>query len=271
MDRDLAASATPESTTRDPLAVPACRGGREGLEAPRRGHEVAHPGPPRRRASRPAQPSSFTRSCVRSSGLAGGDQDHLLDEVDAGDQLGYRVLDLQPRVHLEEIEALVLPRDELDGAGRIVADRLGQRDGLLAHFPPRRLVEQRRGGLLDDLLVAALDRAFAPSAEVEAGAVLVAQHLDFDVARVLDEFLDEDAVVAERGLGLRARALEALRHLVGRIGDAHALAAATGGGLDHYRIADLVGDADRLVAVGDLAEMAPAPSRRRPRRRASSR
>jgi hypothetical protein len=30
--------------------------------------------------------------------------------------------------------------------------------------------------------------------------VLVAQHLDLDVARLGDEFLDEDAVVAEGGL-----------------------------------------------------------------------
>ena len=37
--------------------------------------------------------------------LAGRDPDHLLDQVDTGDQLGHRMLDLQPRVHLEEIEA----------------------------------------------------------------------------------------------------------------------------------------------------------------------
>ena len=38
--------------------------------------------------------------------------------------------------------------------------------------------------------------------------------------------------------------------------DAHALAAAAGGGLDHHRIADLVGDAHRLRRVLDHAEMA---------------
>jgi hypothetical protein len=44
--------------------------------------------------------------------------------------------------------------------------------------------------------------------------------------------------------------------LLGRIGDAHALAAAAGRGLDHHRIADLVGDLDGLLGVGDLAEVA---------------
>src|SRR6185312_2673968 len=123
----------------------------------------------------------------------------------AGDELGHRMLDLQPRVHLEEIEALVLAGDELDSAGAVVADRLGERDRLLAHLLAGRRIEERRWRLLDDLLIAALDRAFA-LAEMDDVAVLVAEHLDLDMARIDDEFLDEHAVVAERGLRLRARA-----------------------------------------------------------------
>ena len=41
-----------------------------------------------------------------------------------------------------------------------------------------------------------------------------------------------------------------------RIGDAHALAAAAGRGLDHHRIADLVGDRHRLLRPLDHAEIA---------------
>jgi hypothetical protein len=103
-----------------------------------------------------------------------------------------------------------------------------------------RLVEERRRGLLDDLLVAALDRAFA-LAEIDDVAVLVAQHLDLDVARIGDELLDEDAVVAEGGAASTC-AGEALAPPRRRRGDAHALAAAAGRGLDHHRVADLVGD-----------------------------
>src|SRR4029078_9298010 len=40
--------------------------------------------------------------------------DHLLDQVDAGDELGHGVLDLKPRIHFQEVEALVLPGYELD-------------------------------------------------------------------------------------------------------------------------------------------------------------
>src|SRR5262249_8334322 len=111
--------------------------------------------------------------------LAGGDADHLLDQIDAGHELGHRMLDLQPRVHLEEIEARVLADDELDGAGGIVTDRLGQRDRLRTHGGAGRRVDQRRRGFLDDLLVAALDRAFA-LAEMNNVAVPVADHLDLD-------------------------------------------------------------------------------------------
>src|SRR5690606_41494354 len=53
--------------------------------------------------------------------LAGGDHQLLADQVDAGDHLGDRVLDLDPGVHLDEVEAPVLEQ-ELEGAGAAVAD-----------------------------------------------------------------------------------------------------------------------------------------------------
>src|SRR6185503_19221571 len=49
-------------------------------------------------------------------------------------------------------------------------------------------VQQRRRRLLDDFLVAALDRALA-LAEINHIAVLVAKHLNFDMARIRDELL----------------------------------------------------------------------------------
>ena len=143
--------------------------------------------------------------------LAGGDPDHLLDQIDAGDQFGHRMLDLKPRIHFQEEEALILAGDEFDGAGAVVADGLSERDRLLAHFLARRLVEQRARRFLDDLLIAALDRAFA-LAEIDHVAVLVAQNLDFDVARIGDEFLDEDAVVAETRFRFGAGAGKTVRH-----------------------------------------------------------
>ena len=64
-----------------------------------------------------AQPDMLHVALLERELLAGGDADHLFDEIDAGDQLRHRMLDLQPRVHFQEIKAAVLPGDELHGAG----------------------------------------------------------------------------------------------------------------------------------------------------------
>ena len=55
-----------------------------------------------------------------------------------GDHLGDRMLDLQPGVHLEEVERAVLVEQELDRAGVRVADRARDRGGGVSH-PPAQL------------------------------------------------------------------------------------------------------------------------------------
>ncbi|MCY1296405.1 hypothetical protein D9M70_457910 [compost metagenome] len=106
------------------------------------------------------------------------------------------MLHLQAGVHLQEVEVALAVDNEFHGAGGVVADGLGKCDCLFAHGLAGLGVEERRGCLLDDLLVAALDRAFA-LAEIERVAILVAKHLDLDVTRLRHEFFDEDAIVAE--------------------------------------------------------------------------
>ena len=66
--------------------------------------------------------------------MTGGDSDHFVHQVESGDGLGDGMLDLQTSVHLQEVELAVLVDEKLDGAGRLVADRLGQRHGLGAHL-----------------------------------------------------------------------------------------------------------------------------------------
>ena len=68
-----------------------------------------------------------------------GDPDLFKDQVDVGDHLGHRMLDLDAGVHLDEIERAVLVQ-ELDGADAEIfhlAHRL--RDGLadLSRAPRR--------------------------------------------------------------------------------------------------------------------------------------
>ena len=93
--------------------------------------------------------------------LAGGDAQLPLDQVDAEQRLGHRVLDLQPGVHLDEAEVARRVEQELDRAGAAVADRARDRDRDLAHAPAQRRRDRRRGRFLDQLLVPPLHRAVA--------------------------------------------------------------------------------------------------------------
>ena len=131
--------------------------------------------------------------------LARRDADHRLHDVDAGDHLGDRVLHLHAGVHLEEVEIVVLVDEELAGAGADVVHRLGRRDRRRAHLGAQLGRDAIAGRLLDHLLVTALDRALALE-EMHAVAVRVGEDLDLDVARLLDELLDVERVVAEAAL-----------------------------------------------------------------------
>jgi hypothetical protein len=103
-----------------------------------------------------------------------------------------------------------------------------------------------RRPFLDQLLVTALDRALA-LAEVDDGAVVIAQHLELDVARVLDVLLDVDVADTEGRLRLALGRLERLRQLARGPDDAHAAAASARHGLDDDRVAEILGDPDGLL------------------------
>jgi hypothetical protein len=183
--------------------------------------------------------------------LAVGDADHLLDQVEAGDQFGDRVFHLQAGVHFEEVELLGgAGDDEFDGTGRFVIHRTGQGHGLLAHRLAHLGIDEGARRLFDDLLVTTLDRAVA-LVQVHVVAVGVAEHLDFDVARFQHVLFDEDAVVTEGVAGFVDAGREAFVRFGVVVGHTQALAAAAGGGLDHHRIADALGDLDGFVRTGD--------------------
>ena len=82
-----------------------------------------------------AQPLILTSAWASGSFLAVGNADHLPRQIQAGDQFGDRVLDLQAGVHFQEVELdLVAPDDELDRAGRFDGSHCArQRHSLLAH------------------------------------------------------------------------------------------------------------------------------------------
>ena len=92
--------------------------------------------------------------------------------------------------------------------------------------------------------------------EIDDVAVLVAEQLDLDVARLLDELLDEHAIVAEARQSLAPGRLEAVADIGFGPCQPHALTAAARRRLHHHRIADLGGNAHGMRGVGDLADEA---------------
>ncbi len=117
------------------------------------------------------------------SGLACGDADLALHQIDAGDHLGDRMLHLNARVDFDEVEVAGLVHQELDRAGIGVARR---RAWPRAAFRKLRLahvgLQRRRRRFFQQFLMAPLDAALALAENLDV-AVLVGQHLKFDVAR----------------------------------------------------------------------------------------
>ena len=93
--------------------------------------------------------------------------------------------------------------------------------------------------------MAALDRALALD-ERNHRAVMIGKQLHLDVTRSHDAALEVDGRVAEGRSGFRAGGAKRARQVVRAVHDAHALAAAAGHGLQHQRVAHLVGDAPHL-------------------------
>ena len=182
--------------------------------------------------------------------LAVGDLELLQHQVDAGGLLGDGVLDLQAGVDLEEADQAVLADQVLDGAGAVVAGLLADPLGGLVDLLALRVGQERRRGLLDQLLEAALQRAVAGACDDDV-AVHVGDDLGFDVARLVQVALDEALAAAERGDGLAGGRVEQLGDLLDGAGHLHAAPAAAERGLDRDGDAVLLGELDDLVGVLD--------------------
>ena len=183
--------------------------------------------------------------------LARRDPDLLAHQVEAGDGLGHRMLDLQSGVHLDEVELAVFPQ-ELDRARAAIA-HVGHGLGAdAAHAFPLARADHGRGGFLQHLLVAALQRAVA-FPQMDRMTLAVAEHLEFDVARIAEIFLDIDGVVAECRLRFGPRRAHQRGQFGGVVDHLHAAPAAATGRLDQHRIADFLGQLQRFLGVFDRA------------------
>jgi hypothetical protein len=129
--------------------------------------------------------------------------DLRLHEVDTSHFLGHSVLDLQPRIHLEEAELPVRAHQHLHRADVVVTYPAHDSRDLLRHRAGLPTLDARSGRFLDHFLVAPLRRAVALE-EMRRVAVSVAQYLELDVTRALDQALKIDLRASEPAVGHRA-------------------------------------------------------------------
>ena len=114
------------------------------------------------------------------------------------------MLDLNARIDLDEVDLGAIDVvEELDRAGAVVTDALGQANRGGAEVLAGLLTEVRRGRALDHLLVAALHGTVALE-QMNHLAALIAENLHFDVPCPAHQFFKEDIVAAEGGLRLAA-------------------------------------------------------------------
>ena len=107
-----------------------------------------------------------------------------------------------------------------------------------------------RGRNFHHLLIAALDGAVA-FVEVQDVAMLIGEHLDFDMAGAAYEAFQENGIIAEGCRGLLPGLFHPRQQVFRRIDHAHATAASAERRLDHQRVADLLRDGLRRLVVAD--------------------
>src|SRR6187549_178039 len=108
-----------------------------------------------------------------------------MHQIDAGHALCDGMLDLQARVHLEEIETGAVAaafQQELARPGVAIPDCVGRGDGGGAHALANRRTERGTRTLLDHLLMTALRRAFTLE-DVNGVAMVISKDLNLDMPR----------------------------------------------------------------------------------------
>ena len=173
--------------------------------------------------------------------FAGGQTYHPLDQINAEHLLGDAMLNLQAGVHFQEVELVAVGVvDKFDGAGVAVVDAGQQLFSGGVQLAAYRVAQVRCRAFFHDFLVAALAGAVAFT-ECQRVALAVGKHLHLNVAGAGDEFLQEHAVVGKVAGAKALDAVEGADQFVFAVAQLHADTAATGGALEHDRIADTRG------------------------------
>ncbi len=161
------------------------------------------------------------------------------------------MLDLNPGIHFHEIH-FVIGQQELDGTGIFVANGLRRLDREIADVGALFRGQLRAGRDLDQLLVAALDRAVALE-QVHGVAEAVGENLRFDVLRIDDALLEEDFRAAEGLGGFGDHSRISRFQLFAVVATTDTATTTTGCCLEHDRVADALCFAQGLGQIRQIA------------------
>ena len=137
------------------------------------------------------------------------------------------MLNLNPGIHLHEIEVLILIQKEFNGSRVLISHCLGCLYSGVAHGFSQAGGNHITGGFLQHLLVASLDGAVTLS-QMYHIAVLVGHDLEFHMPWLFNVFLNIHGVVGKSLNRFHLSRVEQLRKVLLAPGNPHALTAAAG-------------------------------------------
>src|ERR1051326_1182823 len=126
---------------------------------------------------------------VRRKRFAGSDSNLFLNQIASINLLGNGMLDLEPRVHFDEIKLAMIVDQKFDGAAVLVSYRAGQFDRGIDHFFAESRGHEWCRAFLDHFLIPPLNRTVA-FPQMDDASFAVSHDLKFNVMRIDDEFFD---------------------------------------------------------------------------------
>mmetsp|Transcript_9278 Transcript_9278/g.14079 ORF Transcript_9278/g.14079 Transcript_9278/m.14079 type:complete len:265 (+) Transcript_9278:1281-2075(+) len=158
------------------------------------------------------------------------------------------MLDLQTCVHLQEVKVSLRIDQHLHGTSALVVDSFSQRHSLLSHRLSGSFVNERTGGLFDNLLVSPLDGALSLW-QIHSILVLIHENLNFDVTGLIDELFDKHTAITEGGNSFSLGDMESFNNFFIIPGNTETLSSTTSRSLDHDRVSNLFGKSDHLITI----------------------
>ena len=180
--------------------------------------------------------------------VSGGDGNLEFYEVETGNLLRDRMLDLQTRVHFQKVKVETGINKEFNRTGIDIAASARQADSGIAHLSAQFGSDNGGRRFLDHLLMAALHGTFTFPKRDDA-AVGVGEDLDFHVMRTVETFFEIEAIVAETIHSLGRSIAECGFEFGFAVHQAHTFAAATGDGLQENGIAHSVREGLRCSRI----------------------